>query len=178
MRDFLLPVAAVALLMPGVALADDSCPKSLTPDVMTALGEPAATLKGGQVIYQPASATMLGMPVSYVVVTKGSGDVVEEIDYRFAGVMRKYGQRYPDAVLQAFDKAFSADCANGKVTSCGVGFTAKDGKAGDLVAAQVTEAEIDLPAKVEGAALTQVKADYASQTQGPVFLVCLYNTGS
>jgi len=175
MRDFLLPLAAVALVTPGAALADDSCPKSITPDLMTAMGEPGATLKGGQTIYQPASATMLGMPVSYVVVMKGPGDVVEEIDYRFAGVMRKYSQHYPDNVLQAFDKAYSADCAGGKVSSCGVGFDAKNEKVGDLAAAQVSEAEIDLPSKIEGPALTMVKADYASQTQGPVFLTCQYN---
>jgi hypothetical protein len=173
MRGLLVPFAVLAFALPGVASADGGCPAKATPDVLTAFGEPAATLKGGQVIYQPAGVTMLGMPVSYVVVTKGAGDAVQEIDYRFAGLTRKYGQHFPQPVLQAFDKAYDgATCADGKVTSCGIGL---DGKAtGDLTAAQINEAYIDLPAKADGA-LAMVKADFSSQTEGPVFLTCQYN---
>jgi hypothetical protein len=88
--------------------------------------------------------------------------------------MRKYGQRFPVNVLQAFDKTYSgASCASGKVTSCGTAF---DGKAtGDLAAAQINEAYVDVPAKAQGAGVAMVKADFSSQTQGPVFLVCQYN---
>jgi hypothetical protein len=45
---------------------------------------------------------------------------------------------------------------------------------GDLTGAQINEAYIDLPAKADGA-LATVKADFSSQTQGPVFLTCEYN---
>lgn len=177
MRDLLLSAAALAALAPTAAWADDACPATVTPEIVTALGEATGTIPGGQSIYQPASATMLGMPVSYVVVSKGPGDAVQEIDYRFAGVTRKYGDRFPQPVLQAFDKAYSgATCSSGRVTSCGIGFDSK--AAGALSAAAINEAYIDLPAKAEGAALTMVKADFASQSHGPVFLVCQYNTGS
>ena len=174
MRAFiLLPLAAMAVTLPAAAQADDGCPSKATPELLTALGEPAVTLSGGQVIYQPANATILGKPVSYVVVTKGSGGGVDEIDYRVAGLTRKYGQRFPVDVLQAFDKTYNGTCATTKVTACGAAFDSK--AAGDLSAAQVNEAYIDLPSKGQGAALSMVKADFASPSQGPVFLVCQYN---
>jgi hypothetical protein len=176
MRNLLLSVAALAAMTPNAAWADGGCPPKATPELLTALGEPAATIPGGQTIYQPSGVAMLGMPVSYVVVTKGSGDAVQEVDYRFAGVTRKYGDRFPQPVLQAFDKSYSTTCGAGKVTSCAAGFDAK--AAGDLAAAEINEAYIDLPAKPQGGALAMVKADFASQNQGPVFLVCQYNAGS
>jgi len=175
MRGLLIPFAALAVTVPGVAWADGGCPVKAAPEVLTALGTPAATLKSGQVIYQPTGVTMLGMPVSYVVVTKGAGDAVQEIDYRFAGLTRKYGQRFPLPVLQAFDKTFSgATCSEGRATACSINIGGK--AAGELSDAQINEAYIDLPAKVDGA-LAMVKADFSSQSQGPVFLACEYNTG-
>ena len=65
MRVFLLPVAAVALHMPGAALADDSCPKSLTPDVMTALGEAAFASCGMMVppVVPPVDPPLVLLPV-------------------------------------------------------------------------------------------------------------------
>lgn len=173
MRGLLIPFAALAVALPGAAWADGGCPAKASVDVLTAFGTPAATLKGGQVIYQPTGVVMLGMPVSYVVVTKGTGDAVQEIDYRFAGLTRKYGQHFPMPVLQAFDKAYDgATCSEGRATSCSFGLDAK--MAGDLNGAQINEAYIDLPAKADGA-LAMVKADFSSQTQGPVFLTCEYN---
>lgn len=179
MRDFLLPIAALAATVPGAAWADDGCPQKAGPDLITALGAPAATLTATQAIYQPAGATMLGLPVSYVVVTKGSGGAIEEIDYRFDGIMRKYSERVPQNVLRAFDKTYAdAGCASGRVSSCSIAFQSNSPKAGDLAAAEITDPAIDVPAKAEGTALTLVKADYAREDQGPVFLVCLYDTGS
>ena len=174
MRVLLVPFAALVMTVPTVAWADGGCPDKATPEVLTALGEPMATLAGDQAIYQPASATIMGMPVSYVLVTKSSEGSVQEIDYRFAGVTRKYGQRFPANVLQAFDKTYAgASCSSGNVTSCGTGFDSK--AAGDLSAAEINEAYVDLPAKAQGAGVAMVKADFSSQSQGPVFLVCQYN---
>jgi hypothetical protein len=175
-RSILLSAAAMTAMTATAAWADGGCPPKAAPELLTALGEPAATIPGGQAIYQPPGVAMLGMPVSYVVVTKSSDGAVQEIDYRFAGVTRKYGDRFPQPVLLAFDKSYSTSCGGGKVTSCGAGFDAK--AVGDLSAAEINEAYIDLPAKPEGAALAMVKADFASQNQGPVFLVCQYNAGS
>jgi hypothetical protein len=174
MRILLIPFAALAVALPATAWADDGCPTKATPELLTALGEPTATLSGGQTVYQPSGTMMMGMLISYVVVTKSSSGAVQEIDYRFAGLMRKYGQRFPVNVLQAFDKTYSgASCASGKVTSCGTAFDSK--ASGDLLSAEINEAYIEVPAKAEGAGVAMVKADYSSQTQGPVFLVCQYN---
>jgi hypothetical protein len=145
MRSFLIPFAALAMALPTAAWADDGCPTKATPDLLTALGEPTATLSGGQAVYQPSGATMMGMPVSYVVVSKASGGGIQEIDYRFAGLMRKYGQRFPADVLQAFDQTYTGtSCASGKVTSCGTAFDAK--ATGDLLSAEINEGYIVVPA--------------------------------
>lgn len=181
MRSLLLSLTALAVAAPGAAWAADGCPDKITPAVVTALGDPAATLPGGQAIYQPAGATVLGMPVGYVVVTKASGkDVIEEIDYRFSGVMRKFTEHYPKPVLEAFDKTYSgASCASGRSTACAVAFQT-DGKAstvGRLSAVEVGDPGLDVPANAQAAILSTVKADYASSDSGPVFLVCLYDAG-
>jgi hypothetical protein len=178
MRRYLLSLAALPLLLPATVWAADDCPNKATPEVLAGLGEPAGTLDASQTVYRPSGLTMLGLPVSYVVVSKVSGkDDVEEIDYRFDGVMRKYSERYPKAVLQAFDKAYSgASCSSGRVTSCSIAFDNKSPGPGQLSGVAIGEGSVSAPDKAEGEALAAVKADFASDDAGPVFLVCLYGS--
>jgi hypothetical protein len=179
MRDLLLSVAALAIVLPGMArAADGACPDKGTPDVLTAFGPQAATLGADRSVYQPTGVTALGMPVSYVVVTKGSSGSIDEIDYRFDGVVRKYSEHYPRTVLQAFDKVYSdAGCAAGKVTTCAVVYDLKGAPPNQLASARITDPGFEVPGKTEAGVLATIKADYAREDSGPVFLACLYGTG-
>jgi hypothetical protein len=179
MRKFALTCAILAAAVPAAAWADNGCPDKVTPDLITGFGDPVGWLQDGQTVHQPTGVTILGAPVSYVVVTREAGkDTIEEIDYRFGGVTRKYTERYPLDLRKAFDGAYAgARCAGDKVTSCAVAFQATSSSSGRLAGVELGEGPADVPASAHGPAIAQVKADYASDDQGPVFLACLYDTG-
>jgi hypothetical protein len=177
MRDLLLPVVAFAALAPGIAHAADGCPEKASADVVTAFGQPVATLGTDQSIYQPTGVTVLGMPVSYVVVTKTSAGAVGEIDYRFEGVIRKYSERYPSSVLQAFDKSYDAGCASGRVTSCSIVYDTKGASPDQLISARITDPGLDVPKNSDAALLQTIKAEYSKPDSGPVVLACMYGAG-
>ena len=174
MRDLLLPLAAFAALMPGIAYAADACPDKAGADVLAGFGDTVATLGTDQSIYQPSGVTVLGLPVSYVVVTKTSAGAIEEIDYRLQGVMRKYSEHYPSPVLQAFDKAYDVGCASGRVTTCSVAYDLKGATPDQLASARITDPGLDVPKNSNAALLQTIKAEYAKPDTGPVFLACMY----
>jgi hypothetical protein len=174
MRDLLLPLAAFAALTPGVAYAADACPEKASAAIVSALGEPVATLGTDQSIYQPTGVMVLGLPVSYVVVTKTSAGAIGEIDYRLQGVMRKYSERYPSPVLQAFDKTYDVGCASGRVTTCSVAYDMKGATPDQLASARITDPGFDVPKNSAAALLQTIKAEYAKPDAGPVFLACMY----
>jgi len=177
MRGLTLTFAIFAVTMPGYAWADGDCPEHASTDVLTAMGQPAADLGHGTSVYVPAGATAMGLPVSYVVVMKGSGGAVEEIDYRLQGVMRKFSDHYPKPVLEAFDKAYpGVGCAGGRVTSCGATFDLKAGATDALGSARIGDPGLDVPAKTDADVLKSIKTDYAQSDSGPVFLVCSYGS--
>jgi hypothetical protein len=177
MRKALLSCAAVSLLLPTSAWAEGGCPEKITADLVTALGEAAGALDDGQTVYQPAGLTMLGASVSYVVAMRQPGkDPIEELDYRLGKSMRKYSERYPLDLRKAFDQAYSGSkCGGDKVTSCSIAFQS-NAAAGRLAGVQLGEGSFEVPAGASGAAIPLVKEDFASDDQGPMFLVCLYDT--
>ncbi len=177
MRDLLLAFAVLAVASPTAAAAAGACPEKATADVVTALGEPAATLSDSQAIYQPAGAAVLGMPVGYVLVVKGAAGAIQEIDYRLQGVTRSYSQPYPKAVLQAFDKAYpGVGCSTGRVTACAQVYDTRKAPAGALEDARISDPGLDdVQAKAGAPVLQTIKADYANPDSGPVFLMCLYD---
>lgn len=178
MRDLLLPFAALAVAFPAVAAAADGCPKQAAADVVTALGDSAATLGGDQTVYQPTGVTVMELPVSYVVVTKGAGGSIEEIDYRLQGIMRNYNEHYPKAVLEAFDKAYpGVGCSTGRVTACAMAYDLKGAPGKALADARIGDPGFDVPAAGQGAVLGTIKTEYAHQDSGPVFLMCRYGGG-
>jgi hypothetical protein len=178
MRELLIACAAVSLLVPASALADDKCPAKITPDLVTSFGDPVGTVDKGQTLHQLAGSTMLGQPSPYVVVTRtDGGDAVEEIDYRIGTVMHNYSELYPIDVRKAFDKAYpGGNCGGSKVTSCSIAFQG-GGSAGRLAAVKLGEGAIDSPDDAQGPQAVLVKNDFGSDAAGPVFLVCLYDTG-
>lgn len=175
MRDLLVSVAALAAMtLPSVALADDACPPKITPEVESALGAAAATLGPGETVYTPAGAMVIGRPVSYVLVHRDAdGKPITEIDYRFQGLNRPYGQRYTPDLRKSFDHAYpgTACTSNG---SCATSYTGP--AAGQLADAELGEADLTVPKGAQSDALSLVKADYDLSGADPVFLICHYKS--
>nr|WP_166177590.1 hypothetical protein [Altererythrobacter segetis] len=176
MRSFVLVTAALAAIASAPASADDiACPPKVSPELMTALGEPVAWLGAGQTVHTPADLTMVGQPVSYVLAFRASGAAdapVSELDYRLKGQTRPYGTRYAVDLRKAFDKGFNgSDCASGN-NSCVVDYKAS--AAGDFSGAELSEGNIAIPKDAHGDGLGAVKADYNLDSADPVFLVCHY----
>jgi hypothetical protein len=176
-RNFVLVTAAFAAIASAPASAEDiACPQSVTPELLTALGDPVGWLGAGQTIHAPAALTMVGQPVSYVIVVRASGDAaapVAELDYRLRGLNRPYGDRYAIDLRKAFDKGFAgSSCGGGGNMSCVVDYSAKT--AGVLSGAELSEGNISMPKEAHGDGLGPVKADYNLDGADPVFLVCHY----
>jgi hypothetical protein len=176
-RNFVLVTAAFAAIASAPASAEDiACPQSVTPELLTALGDPVGWLGAGQTIHAPAALTMVGQPVGYVIVVRASGDAsspVSELDYRLRGLNRPYGDRYAIDLRKAFDKGFTgSSCGGGGNMSCVVDYSAKT--AGELSGAELSEGNISMPNEAHGDGLGPVKADYNLDGADPVFLVCHY----
>ena len=171
---FLVSAAAFAAATASPALAEDPCcPKAITPEVITALGEPVGWLVAGQTVHTPSAQTMMGLPVSYIVVVHSGGAAdapVTELFYRLQGSSKPFGQRFALDVRKAFDKDFpGADCEK---TSCSMGF--KTTATGQLVDAALSEGELSLPKEAHGDGLKLVKADMNLANADPVFVDCNY----
>jgi hypothetical protein len=179
-RNFVLITTALAALASAPASAEDiACPQNVTPELLTALGDPVAWLGAGQTVHAPAALTMVGQPVGYVIVVRASGDAaapVSELDYRLQGLNRPYGNRYTVDLRKAFDKGFTgSSCGGSGNMSCVVDYSAKT--AGELSGAELSEGNISLPKEAHGDGLGPVKADYNLDGADPVFLVCHYKGG-
>jgi hypothetical protein len=179
MRRLLIASAAIAALASSAASADDiACPAKISPELMTALGDPVAWLAPGQTVHSPANLTMVGDPVSYVIVFRAGADAtspITEIDYRLRGLTRTYGDRYAVDLRKAFDKGFSGStCGNGGATSCVVDYDTKTD--GNLSGAELSEGNISMPKDAHGDGLPPVKADFNLDSADPVFLACHYKT--
>lgn len=175
MRDLLIGLAALAALAPTAAQAEEPCPQRVNPEFEATLGEATATLGGGQFLYTPAGQTMLGQPVSYMlVIRKGDGATaaITEIDYRLQGVNRPYGERYAESLRKAFDEGFSTDCGTGKNASCVV--AVRSTGVGELIGAELGQGNLTIGADASGSSLALAEADYDLDGADPVFLVCLY----
>lgn len=176
MRDSLVWLAAGLALVPSAALADD-CPMTMTPELESSLGDVAATLKPGSEVYQPAGLTMVGAPVSYILVTRqdqsDEGPIVR-LDYRLGGVVRKFGDRYSPELRKAFDKGFTgSQCGSEKGVACVVSYQ-ESSATRRLTGAELSSGELSIPKDASGPALPLVKADYDLDDADPVFLVCRY----
>lgn len=176
MRNLLIVTAAFAALAPAAAAAEDiACPTKITPELVTALGEPVAWLGTGQTVHAPAGLTMIGRPVNYAIAFHagdGTGPI-SELDYRLQGVNRPYGDRYPVDLRKAFDNGFKgSSCGSAQNTSCVVDYKANAD--GDLSGAELSEGNISMPKEAHGDGLAPVKADYNLDGSDPVFLVCHY----
>jgi len=176
MRTLLIASAALAAIASSPASADDiPCPTKITPELVTALGEPVGWLGAGQTVHAPAGLTMIGQPVSYVLAVHAGSDAaapITQLDYRLQGLNRPYGQRYAVDLRKAFDKGFTgSSCASGNA-SCLVDY--KTNAAGDFSGAELSEGDITIPKEAHGDGLAPVKADYKLDGADPVFLVCHY----
>jgi hypothetical protein len=176
MRELLGISIGLAAIVASPALADDmACPDKVTPELVSSLGDPAAWLAPGQTLHRSAGLTIIGHPVSYVLVNRAGGSetgAVSELDYRLEGATRPYGQRYPADLRKAFDKGFAgSNCGSGN-SSCVIAFTG--GSAGQIADAELSEGELAMPKGAHGDGLTLVKADLDLADADPVFLVCVY----
>ena len=178
MRKLLIVTTALTAMVAAPAAADDlACPQKLTPELISSLGDPVGWLAAGHTVHAPADLTMVGQPVSYVLVVRASGAAdapISELDYRLQGLTRPYGERYSVAVRKEFDKGFKgSDCASGN-SSCVVDYKAS--ATGDFSGAELSEGEISIPKDAHGDGLGPVKADFNLDSADPVFLVCHYQT--
>jgi hypothetical protein len=176
MRRLLELSIALAALGSSPALADGvACPDKVTPELLTSFGDPAAGLEPGQTLHRPAGLTIIGHPVSYVLVSRVGGSetgAVSELDYRLEGATRPYGERYPADLRKAFDKGFTgSNCGSGN-SSCVIAFTGSS--AGQIADAELSEGELSVPKEAHGDGLSLVKADLDLANADPVFLVCVY----
>lgn len=176
MRALLTLSAALAAIASSPAFAEDmACPAKITPEVLTSLGDPAAWLAPGQVVYRPAGLTIIGQPVSYVLAIHAGGDEagpVTEVDYRLQGASRPFGERYPADLRKAFDKGFSDSGCSTQNVSCSISFTGTS--PGQLTDAELSEGDLSIPKEAHGDGLSAVKADLRLDNADPVFLSCIY----
>jgi hypothetical protein len=173
-RNLLFVTAALTAIVAAPAAADDlACPAKLSPELMASLGDPVGWLAAGHTVHAPAGLTMVGQPVSYVLVVRASAAAdapVSELDYRLQGLNRPYGERYSVALRKEFDKGFKgSDCASGN-SSCVVDYKAS--ATGDFSGAELSEGEISIPKDAHGDGLGPLKADFKLDNADPVFLVC------
>jgi len=177
MRNLLIASVALATVISTPAAADDSvCPQKLTPELVTALGAPAAWLAPGQTVHNPAGLTVMGQPVAYVVARHAGGKddgAITELDYRIQGATTPFGQRYPTDLRKAFDKGYSGSDCGSQNSSCSIAI--KGGGDGSLSDAELSEGDLTLAKDAHGDALTLVKADRDLSSADPVFLDCIYN---
>ncbi|HSQ96255.1 MAG TPA: hypothetical protein VLM18_09220, partial [Croceibacterium sp.] len=162
MRNLLINTAALAAIASAPAAADDiACPRKITPELATSLGDPVGWLGVGQTVHAPAGLTMLGQPVSYVLAIRAGADAaapITELDFRLQGMTKPYGSRFEINLRKAFEKSFSgSDCASPQ-GSCVVDFKASG--AGDFAGAELSEGNISMPKEAHGDGLGPVKADY------------------
>lgn len=167
-------LAAAAMIAPTIAHADD-CPTRITDEVEAALGEPVAWLEAGQTVHAPAGLTMLEKPVSYVIARRSAeGERIQQLDYRFDGLIRPADQDYPPDLRKAFDKAFNSSvCGKDRDPVCAITFSNKEG-GGRLSGGKLSVGDLWIPDDARGPALQLVKADEDLGNGDPVFLVCLY----
>jgi hypothetical protein len=152
---------------------DKACMDEVTPELEAFFGEAVAWPDEGQAVFTPAGLTILGHPVSYVLVKHGGPDgVIDEIGYRLEGMQRKVGQPHEAKLLKDFDAEFhAADCSDSKQSVCGVIY---DGKDTVFTGAEVGSGEIYVGRDARGPSLALVEADYDMADADPVFLVCFY----
>jgi len=176
MRSFPSSFAALALAVPtAVQAASGDCPPSITPELESSFGEPVAWLEPGQTVHQPAELTVVGQPVSYVLVIRASGEggPITELDYRLRGNTKPFGERYSVDLRQAFDKSFSAsECGSARNVPCAVVF--KSSAADQFNGAELSEGDLSIPKEAHGDGLPLVEADYDLADADPVFLACHY----
>ena len=177
MRNCIFVTAALAVIASAPAAAEGiACPEKIAPELATALGEPVAWLAAGQTVHKPASLTMLGQPVAYVISVHAGADAtapIAELHYRLQGINRPYGNRYTVDLRKAFDEGFKgSNCGGASNTSCVVDYKASAD--GDLSGAELSEGNISMPKEAHGDGLAPVKADYDLDGSDPVFLVCHY----
>ncbi|MGZ3196059.1 MAG: hypothetical protein ACXWI1_02995 [Croceibacterium sp.] len=178
MRNLLIITAALAAIASAPAAADDiACPRKITPELATSLGDPVGWLAAGHTVHAPAGLTMIGQPVAYVLVVRASADPaspIVELDYRLQGLTRPYGSRFAVDLRKAFDKGFSGSGSN---CGTGTGSCVVDYKAsadGDFSGSELSEGDIKMPKEAHGDGLGPVKADFNLDGADPVFLVCHY----
>jgi hypothetical protein len=176
-RNLLIASAALTAIVSTPAAADDSaCPQKLTPELVAALGAPAAWLAPGQTVHRPAGLTVMGQPVAYVVARHAGGTddgAITELDYRLQGATKPFGQRYPTELRKAFDKGYSGSDCGSQNSSCSIAI--KGSGAGALSDAELSEGDLTLAKDAHGDALALVKADRDLSSADPVFLDCIYN---
>jgi hypothetical protein len=175
MRTLLVASAVAALVSSAASAEDIACPPKVSPELLSALGDPVGWLAPGQTVHAPAGLTMLGAPVGYAIVFRASADAsapITEIDYRLGTLTRPYGDRYAIDVRKAFDKGFSGSTCASANSSCLI--DAKTSTAGDFSGAELSEGNITMPKDAHGDGLAPVKADYNLDSADPVFLVCHY----
>jgi hypothetical protein len=176
MRYAIARLSAALVLLPSAAWAE-GCPLDIDVEVVTTLGEPAASLSPANTVHTPAGVTALGYPVSYVVVRRtGEGGAIAELHYRLQGAVRPFGERYPIELRKLFDKeAPGSDCGGAKAVSCAVAVRTK-GDPGHLSGMELGPGDLALPSDKSSPAYALLKADYDLADGDPVFLVCLYDT--
>jgi hypothetical protein len=180
MRDLSIAIAAVAAVMSSAgAAADTGCPDKVSPELETSLGAPTGWLGAGETVHNPAGLTALGLPVSYALVrrTGGEAGAIAEIDYRIQGASRPFGQRYALDLRKAFDQNFDGtNCGSKEGVSCAVDYTGAS--TGRLHSAELSAGDLSIPKDAHGDSLPLVKADYDLDGAEPVFLACIYDSGS
>ncbi|MXP40298.1 hypothetical protein GRI75_01400 [Altererythrobacter soli] len=174
MRRSITMLAAAASIAPTIAQAND-CPAGMSDEVEAALGETVAWLEAGQTVHTPAGLTMLDKPVSYVIAKRSAeGERIQQLDYRFNGLIRPADQEYPSDLRKAFDKAFNSSvCGKDRDPVCAITFSNKEG-GGRLSGGKLSVGDLWIPDDARGPALQLVKADENLGNGDPVFLICLY----
>jgi hypothetical protein len=152
---------------------DKACMTDVTPELEAFFGEPVAWPEEGHTVHTPGGLTVLGQPVSYVLVKRsGSDGRIDEVGYRLQGLQRRVGQPHDAGLLKAFDSEFeAAKCVGSTLSSCGVMYR-PNGSA--FAGAQIGSGEIDVSRDARGPSLALIEADYDLLDADPVFLVCFY----
>lgn len=164
---------AAAVALAPCAVQANVCGTEVTSELEASLGEPVAWPDEGQTVHTPAGLTVLGHPVSYVLVKRGgAGGRIDEIGYRLQGLERKVGQPHDQRLLRDFDAEFdSADCADSKESSCGVVYRPNGGT---FTGAEIGSGEVYVARDARGPSLALIRTDYDLPDSDPVFLVCFY----
>jgi hypothetical protein len=174
MRRSITMLAAAAMIAPTIGYANE-CPTRISDELEASLGEPVAWLEAGQTVHAPSGLAMLDRPVSYVIAKRpAEGSSIQQLDYRFNGLVRPGDQEYPSDLRKAFDKAFNSSvCGKDRDPVCAITFSNKEG-GGRLSGGKLSVGDLWIPDDARGPALQLVKADESLGNGDPVFLVCLY----